>query len=108
MASSDEDAAVAPAAGGNPGLGLVGQSRGSCKRESPTKFCQCNRKRLIFPFTNTDFLFCHADSCCGKIWDQFGERCDIMTKTVKIYPFGHALFSGMIHYSTTYRVLYTR
>jgi hypothetical protein len=31
--------------------------------------------------------------------DQFGECCDVMTKTVKIYRFGHALFSGTIHFT---------
>jgi hypothetical protein len=30
--------------------------------------------------------------------DQFGERYDVMTKTVKIYRFGYALISGTIQY----------
>jgi hypothetical protein len=31
--------------------------------------------------------------------DHFGERCDVMTKTVKIYRFGHALiFRNDPHY----------
>jgi hypothetical protein len=41
--------------------------------------------------------------------DQFGERCDVMTKTVKIYRFGHftvlvPLFSGTIHCTGTVHI----